>query len=280
MDSIKISEATGELKPFIRYFLLREFDTLGQEWQMPCFARNECFIPFCLESRYQSFTRPDGTGSAAGADVRQPSLALGLSTQLAGTVIHNGYYRIFYIQFTANGFYSIFGIPSHLFTNCFFDLTSVVGNDARLLLQQLQEAPDLPAMVAHAENFLLLHFRKQKRNQLSNGIQQLSSLLQLIEGHTNIEQLANMANMSQRTLERKFAEQVGIGPKMYTRIARFNKALRMKLQQPDLHWTKIAHTCQYYDQMHMVKEFKQFTGHSPSFFTKDSLPLAEHFLTL
>jgi AraC-like DNA-binding protein len=55
-----------------------------------------------------------------------------------------------------------------------------------------------------------------------------------------------------------------VSPKVYARIARFEAALKNKMQSPGMRWTDIAHELGYHDQMHMVHDFQQLSGSSPS----------------
>jgi transcriptional regulator GlxA family with amidase domain len=54
---------------------------------------------------------------------------------------------------------------------------------------------------------------------------------------------AQQANMSVRTFERRFTEQVGVAPKMYLKLFRLNQAFNLKLLAPAKSWTAIAHEC-------------------------------------
>ena len=76
-------------------------------------------------------------------------------------------------------------------------------------------------------------------------------------------------NMSVRNFERRFAEQVGIPPKMFVKLVRFNKAMSIKLAEPDKNWTAIVYECDYFDQLHFIKDFRQYTGLTPNQFIKD-----------
>ncbi len=55
-----------------------------------------------------------------------------------------------------------------------------------------------------------------------------------------------------------------MNPKAYARIVRFSKAYRLHETFPQLSWTEIAHTAGYFDQMHLIKDFKEFAGVNPS----------------
>ena len=62
-----------------------------------------------------------------------------------------------------------------------------------------------------------------------------------------------------------------MNPKLYSRIVKFSNAYRLREAFPQLTWTSIAHSSGYYDQMHMIKDFKLFTGVNPSVIEKQLL---------
>ena len=86
--------------------------------------------------------------------------------------------------------------------------------------------------------------------------------------------------MSIKTFERKFIEQVGASPKIFSRIVRFNKAITLKMKEYKKSWTSIALDCGYFDQMHFIKDFKLFTGDTPAAFFKNTPPPAEQFINI
>ena len=87
-------------------------------------------------------------------------------------------------------------------------------------------------------------------------------------GALGVADAAAEAGLSVRQFERRFSEQVGVPPKLYARIVRFNAALEAKMSAPRRLWTDIAHDFGYYDQMHMVRDFEDFTGENPTAFIR------------
>jgi transcriptional regulator GlxA family with amidase domain len=67
---------------------------------------------------------------------------------------------------------------------------------------------------------------------------------------------------------------MGISPKTYARIVRFDNAMKLQNAQPHKDWLSIALDCGYYDYQHMVKDFKDFTRETPTEFVQkeDSAP--------
>ncbi|MEJ7683207.1 MAG: helix-turn-helix domain-containing protein [Segetibacter sp.] len=128
-----------------------------------------------------------------------------------------------------------------------------------------------------SDEFLLEHLVKSKANDPYNSITSASALL-FLNPNINIKKLAYEANMCLKSFELKFACQVGLPPKLFARITRFNYALLLKTQNVLKNWTDIAHKCGYYDQMHFIKEFKQFAGDTPVNFYKETPLPRENYI--
>lgn len=74
-------------------------------------------------------------------------------------------------------------------------------------------------------------------------------------------------------MERAFLKYVGYTPKHYYRIVRFNKALR-QMHESKKSLTSICYDCDYYDQSHFIKDFRQFTGTTPKHFQTENNTIA------
>lgn len=75
--------------------------------------------------------------------------------------------------------------------------------------------------------------------------------------------VARELGLSQRRLIQLFSSQVGLTPKAFCRIARFQRArvLAEKLETPD--WAQLALACGYFDQSHLIHDFREFSGSTP-----------------
>ena len=87
------------------------------------------------------------------------------------------------------------------------------------------------------------------------GGAKVASEINLRRGCVRVTDLARRAGLGTRQFERRFRHEVGIPPKLYIRIARFEAALRFREAAPEMRWTDIAHDLRYHDQMHMVHDF-------------------------
>lgn len=119
-------------------------------------------------------------------------------------------------------------------------------------------------MVVVVELFLLKQINRgvkefHRLDHVSNRILQSNENL-------NIEWLAKESCLSLRQYERKFIERMGISPRYFNKIVRFENAFRMKNKHPHLDWLTIAIQCGYYDYQHLVKDYKKFTNQTPTEF--------------
>ncbi|REE78694.1 AraC family transcriptional regulator [Paenibacillus taihuensis] len=80
-------------------------------------------------------------------------------------------------------------------------------------------------------------------------------------GSIRVGQLAEESTLSRRQFERRFVERVGVTPKSLAQIVKFQRVLQ-SLQTAD-RLTQLAHDADYYDQSHLIREFRKKTGATP-----------------
>ncbi len=82
-------------------------------------------------------------------------------------------------------------------------------------------------------------------------------------GNTSVNAVADELGVSERHLRRVFRETVGLGPKAYARLARFRRALRAAREGNGAAWADIAAAAGYYDQAHLIAEFRAIADTTP-----------------
>ncbi len=175
-----------------------------------------------------------------------------------------------------SAFYHFLRIPSTHITNTFLDAEALWGKDVRSTCEQLDNSPDLTAMIGIIERFLTDRIRKSPEPLLpiDRAVQHLLS--QGTGG--SVESVASQSCLSVRQFIRKFEERVGVSAKTFNRIVRFNKAYRLKNNQPELDWLFIALATGYCDYQHLAKEFQEFTTLTPrSFYEIEKTSPERHF---
>lgn len=155
-------------------------------------------------------------------------------------------------------------------------LRSLLGLDARQLrngvlpLSKLAGAPSqrnlLAAPTPQAKADLLLLFLMAKAERSTSRDPLVEQALRLAEQQIRDLRLPNLLRdlgVSERQLERRFAATVGVSPKTYIRILRFNEALRLMKTHRYPTLASIAHELNFADQSHFIRDLKAFSGVTP-----------------
>jgi len=170
------------------------------------------------------------------------------------------------IGFHPGGLHRLLGIPMPEIFDEGFDGADLLGSEVNELTNRLKEMVGASAIRNHVEEFLLLKLDKLKS---SLPFDEAMKELMRSNGTCSIESIASLSCLSLRQFERKCHERIGLPPKVFARLIRFSKAYRLRERQPGISWTKIAHECSYFDQMHLIRDFKEFAGITPSAIEKE-----------
>ncbi len=245
---------------FVRRYHLLEFQTGTEELVRPWHATLDNYIVFFLQDK-PLYLKNQKTGyyveGSRSADL------VGIATQFNGLMKFKGKYKCFGIEFTPNGLAALFKIPLSECANRIYEAGLVFGPTANELLDQLQGTSQPKDMACFADNFLFKYLAKISRSPAHDRASSISNALSFAPVNSSIKTWAGIANMSLRNFERNFKEQVGISPKEYAKLLRYENALRGKATDPFKSWTTIAYECGYFDQAHMLKDFYQFSGTGP-----------------
>lgn len=265
------------LKKYIRAYEYREFDTMGEEILKPVPASFETQVSLFINSSLYNYRNPDEDKPIYRhtPSVKPTSGIAGMQSSMKGAFVFKGHNRIFTIQFTPGGFSSIFAIPGTYIMNRLYDVREVLHTDMDLVHEQIHDAKSFYEMIPFVENYLLNKLVKNKTLYLNHPLLLATDALVTHPHQFSIKDLAYHTNMTLKTFERRFTEQVGLSPKLFHRVHRFSRAVELKMASPELSWADIAYRLGYYDQMHFIKDFKQFTNSTPSDFIKKTPPLAE-----
>lgn len=163
--------------------------------------------------------------------------------------------------FQPGGLHRLLGVPVKELFDFSIDSVEVLGPAIEEINEKLADIHDYTVMVAVVEAFLLRHLRRLRR--AAQPIDHVLPLMLTDLSWQSIDDLANAACLSPRQFERNFVERLGITPKLYSRIVRFDRAFRLKERQPELDWLSVALTCGYYDYRHLVRDFREFAGVTP-----------------
>ena len=161
-----------------------------------------------------------------------------------------------------------------LFNNSVTDFSTVSGNTATILHSKLLEIVAWDKRIENIEAFLiqLLSATEVKFNKAA-VVNDVMNEIKRVDFFDNIENVASRYGITSRYLQKLFLQHTGLTPKLYSKINRFQNSLRL-ITQKNTSLTSIAYDCGYFDQSHFIREFKSFTGLTPSGYLYESSPIA------
>ena len=173
------------------------------------------------------------------------------------------------VKFKPDGLYQLLQLPMTAFTNRSLILTEVLGESAVTLTGQIMAADSTLTRIALVESFLM-----QRVPSKPNALPYIPKAVNKIMGSggsVSVGELTDEFGVSERQMERKFLERVGVTPKLLARIARINHVFKLLRLHPHFSWLDVIYTCGYFDQAHFIRDFKNLAGETPTqFFARKS----------
>ena len=244
------------LRSYVRFYAQLEFSLRAHEVLIhPVPARAAPMIEF--ESgdlpRIHWCDRPQVTQAAR-------AVVVGLQTYRRVQIEISGVNESFSLVFQPSGMHRLFRVPMTELTNRDFDARAVLGPSISELEQRLADCRSFEARARVADQYLL---RQIPRTPVMDGVSAAANVALLRAGQIPIAQLSHSTGLSARQFARRFTQQVGVRPKLYSRISRFEAALDSKLRSPGKSWLRVAHELGYHDQMHLIHDFHELSGEAP-----------------
>jgi AraC-like DNA-binding protein len=179
--------------------------------------------------------------------------------------------RIIGVRFRPEGAHCIFPVPMHELAGTVVPLYAL----APKLDRELQRLPEL-ASFRHQWRFVDRVLSRTARHN-DSGLTFALDIAIETAGMVSMSDLAKAANLSNRHLERRFFDSVGMAPKLFCRIRRFQQVLQA-MEACDANWADAAVDCGYYDQAHLIRDFRSFSGLTPACLLGPETDLAAHFV--
>ena len=164
------------------------------------------------------------------------------------------------------------------FTNVVSDLSDVLGNSVKTLHARLLETNDLIRRIELIEMFFLKRLSNDKKTNVR--IEEVAQLLHSINrnyAENSVSIVASQHGISPRYLHKLVYQCTGLSPKSLNRINRFQLSLKL-ITRKEESLTSVAYECGYFDQSHFIRDFKSFTGVTPSDYLVNKFPVNQIFL--
>lgn len=192
-------------------------------------------------------------------------------------IVVTGKLSLFSISFQPCGAKLFFDIPSNVFFNQIVPLKYILKDKVVELECQLYESETFEDKVDVVEKFLLNQLRNGTKEYELNRMFNSVSLINQANGLIDIETLSSSACLSRKQYERTFAEFIGSSPKQFLRTVRFQNTLLERQRNEHVTMTDLACNCGYFDQSHMVNDYKILSGKTPTQFFSECEPYSDYF---
>lgn len=170
--------------------------------------------------------------------------------------------RLLIVQLLPAGAMQVLGVPMSSLADTFEPLDAVLGSVSQEVSDFVLSDADDVSCVRTIERWLLDRIRTQRSicDVTDAVLQEVASRA----GNVRVDDLARQVNLSRRHLGRIMRERVGISPKLFARITRFDRAVQLARLQPVAPWARVALDVGYADQAHLSREFVELGGIRPS----------------
>src|SRR5262245_20870430 len=173
---------------------------------------------------------------------------------------------VFAVKFRPAGFHPFALVPVSTFTDRIVTLRSVFGSDGAVLDRSVLDAADDASRIAVVESFL-----KRRDVRSDDNVQQVTQIVYAVAKDRDIvkvDHLVERFDLNKRTLQRLFAEYVGVSPKWVIQRYRLHEAAEALAAGASVSQAAIALNLGYSDQAHFVRDFKAIVGVAPAAYAR------------
>lgn len=170
--------------------------------------------------------------------------------------------RVFGVKFHPGGFRPFAGGPVSAYADRTIDLGHVFGTAAQGLASRALAGADHRAAIAELEAFL--RTRDARIDATAASMARIAACMAAEREITRIEQVAQRFGIGVRSLQRRFRDYVGVSPKWVIQRYRLHEALARIDAGGEVDWTALALDLGYADQAHLIRDFRQIVGCTPT----------------
>jgi AraC-like DNA-binding protein len=166
------------------------------------------------------------------------------------------------VHFKPGGAFPFLGIPACELADAHLDLATLWGPAADELRERLCGANTPQERFRLMGEALMVRLHRALKRHAAVPI--ALDAFEQMSGIPSVHAVARRVGLSHRRFIQVFSAEVGLTPKLYCRVQRFQRARALARQAKTPDWAKLAVACGYYDQSHLIRDFQEFSGASPT----------------
>ena len=229
----------------------------------PAIIFNLCNEPIRIYDA-QDLTRFATCGTAVLSGARANCFAIDTSQQE----------RVIGIQFRPGGAFPFLRMPASEVENSSVALDDIWPGRAGVIREQILAATTIESMFATLERLLMEQLVRPL--ELHPAIEFSLDRFRRSAYTSKVTEVADCLGLSYRRFIELFRRQVGLTPKVFCRVRRFQRALQSIHRNNEVDWIETALDCGYYDQAHFIHDFQTFSGLTPSGYLELATPHLNH----
>lgn len=262
MELFKIIQPSAVLSPYVRYYWLLVSDDVTQSQRVIPTGN----VELLFHRGYQM--------KRNGRII--PRTSLSGQTLSFADLLPTGVVNMIAVVFRPFGAKAFFDMPVSELSELVVPADDLNIAPLRELEDQILHTSDDGMCIRLIESFLIGRMNPFKEFNYKRMTVAVNTI-NLCGGELSVSRLAEKICLGKKQFQRIFSEHVGASPKEFMRIVRFHKALYILQNNPGMSFTALAGECGYYDQAHMINEFKLLSGYTPSQYIAICAPHSDYF---
>ena len=261
------SQPAAWVKPVVRCFWALEYEGNGASEPELVLPDGCPEIVFNLSDRFVR-VQPE-------TEELQPRSLFAGQMSRSITIRPSGKVDLFGVRLQPAGAWSLLNFPVNEITDQIAEFGLVTGRDGNELEEMLNRAASFDDRVLIFQNWV--RSRLSRNEAIDEVASNASTLISASCGSLQISDLATRMGTSERRLERHFKRSIGLSPKSFSRIVRFQSVVRSVQKSPTAGLLDTGLDFGYFDHSHLIREFREFSGITPQAYFDRTHPISDMF---
>lgn len=267
---LQIHHPHPALAPYVRLFIIMQgnFPDLGAVQHITPKGEPAIFFPFHREIPLMNLIEGDKVKTDLIKGFHQPYL-IGQSNQF-GLFNWKGPVNLCVVALHPHALHTFLGDHASMITNCFYSFDTIgKGPGFRDLQDQLWTLKEPEVVKNRIEKYLFQFFLRGSHRFNPTNSHPVINWINRQSGMVMVEEVAKKFRVTRRRLEQQFQTEIGLTPKEFARIVRFRAVAKRMYSHADISWMRLVADFNYTDQSHLIRDFRQFAGVSPTILSEE-----------